>query len=218
MKDVNMPNLSLYHFPGACSQVTVCALEQAGIPYTLNLVNLLQGEQSTPEYLAVSPLGKVPTMIADGQSLTENAALLVYINALKPDAGLFPVNPSPLMLSSMQAGLSFCGGTLHPQVRGILNPQRITTGDGAPVREMATALAKKAFAFAEYRLAEKTWWLGQESIIDVYLNWAFTVARNGGFDTAGYPLLSDLDKRLAVRPAFARMLEIEAESKAALGL
>ena len=198
--------------------MTVCALEQAELPYTLKLVNLAQGEQSTPDYLALSPLGKVPTMVVDGQALTENAALLVYINALKPDAGLFPVNPSPLMLSSIQAGLSFCGGTLHPQVRGIFNPQRITTGDGAPVREMATILAKKAFAYAENRLAENTWWLGEESIIDVYLNWTFTVARNGGFDTAGYPLLSGLDKRLAVRPAFVRMLEIEAQSKAALGL
>ncbi|HMT45209.1 MAG TPA: glutathione S-transferase family protein [Chakrabartia sp.] len=213
-----MPELTLYHFPGACSQVTVCALEQVGLPYTLKLVNLAQGEQSTPEYLAISPLGKVPTMVADGVTLTENAALLVYLNALKPEAGLFPANPSPLMQSAIQAGLSFCGGTLHPQVRGILNPQRVTTGDGAPVREMATRLANKAYAYAEQRLAEKGWWLGEESIIDVYLNWTFSVARNGGFDTTPYPLLGGLADRLAARPAFVRTQAIEAESKAKLGL
>ena len=213
-----MPQLTLYHFPGACSQVTLCALEQTGLPYTLKLVNLMVGEQSKPEYLAVSPLGKVPTMVADGEVLTENAALLIYLHAIRPDAGLFPSNPSALMQSAMQAGLSFCGGTLHPQVRGILNPQRLTTGDGAPVREMATALAKKSFAFAEARLAQKGSWIGEESIIDVYLNWAFSVARNGGFDTAAYPLLSGLADRLHARPAFVRMLEIEIESKAVLGL
>jgi glutathione S-transferase len=213
-----MSELTLYHFPGACSQVTVCALEQTGLTYTLKLVNLAAGDQSKPEYLAISPLGKVPTMVAGGEVLTENAGLLVYLHALRPEAGLFPAHPSPMMQWAMQAGLSFCGGTLHPQVRGILNPQRLTTGDGAPVREMATGLARKSFAHAEARLAQQDWWLGEESIIDVYLNWAFSVARNGGFDTSAYPLLSGLADRLAARQAFARTMEIEAESKAALGL
>lgn len=213
-----MTGFTLYHFPGACSQVTLCALEEAGLPYELKLVNLAKGEQGTPEYLAVSPLGKVPTLVVDGEVLTENAALLVYIAALAPAAGLFPANHSPRMQSDIQAGLSFCGGTLHPQIRGVANPQRLTTGDTAPVREMATKLAGKSFAFAEQRLAERGWWLGEWSIIDVYINWAFNVARGGGFDTAPFPLLSGLAARLADRPAFVKMQQIEAELKAALGL
>ena len=130
-----MPELTLYHFPGSCSQVTVCALEQAGLDYKLELVNLAAGEQNAPEYLAISPLGKAPALLVDGEALTENAALLVYVAALAPQAGLFPGNPDPRMASDIQAGLSFCGGTLHPQVRGLANPQRLTNGDGAPVRE-----------------------------------------------------------------------------------
>ena len=69
--------------------------------------------------------------------------------------------------------MSFCGGTLHPIVRGLANPARLTTGDGDGVREQSRYLATKSFGYAERRLAERGWWLGTVSIVDVYLNWAF---------------------------------------------
>ncbi len=213
-----MSSITLYHFPGACSQVTLCALEHAGLPYTLELVNLAKGQQSTPEYMAISPLGKVPTMVVDGDALTENAALLVYIALLKPEAGLFPANPTPRRASDIQAGLSFCGGTLHPQIRGVLNPQRLTDGETEGVRSRSTELAKKSFGYAEKRLADNGWWLGEWSIIDVYLNWAFSVARTGGFDVGPFPLLNGLAEKLSTIPAFARMQALEAENRAKLGL
>lgn len=212
------PQLVLYHFPGACSQVAVCALETAGLSYTLKLVDLAAGAQTEPDYLAVSKLGKVPLLLIDNEPLAENAAILTYIAALRPDAGLFPADPSPRMRAEAVGGLSFCGGTLHPQIRGLANPQRITTGDGEPVRERSRALATKSFGYAEARLAERGWWLGEESIVDVYLNWAFTVARKAGLEIAPFPLLSGLEDRLSERPAFVRMQAKERESRAALGM
>ncbi|WP_375383561.1 glutathione S-transferase N-terminal domain-containing protein [uncultured Sphingomonas sp.] len=78
------PTLTLHHFPGACSQVSVCALEMAELSYSLKLVNLANNEQTGPEYLAISPLGKVPLLLIDGKPLTENSAILTYIAALRP--------------------------------------------------------------------------------------------------------------------------------------
>ena len=212
------PKLVLYHFPGACSQVAVCALEQAGLEYRLELVNLAAGDQSKPDYLAVNPLGKVPLLTIDGEPLSENAAILTYISALRPDAGLFPSGDDARMRAEAVGGISFCGGTLHPIVRGLANPQRLTTGEGAPVREKSTELANKSFKQAEQRLAERGWWLGECSIVDVYLNWAFGVARRAGFDTAPFPLLDGLAARLGERPTFARMREIDAQARGELGL
>lgn len=211
-----MPQLTLYYFPGSCSQVTLCALEEAGLDYALNLVNLAAGEQSGADYLKITPLGKVPALVIDGETLTENAAILVYIDALRPEAGLLPSDGSPRGRAETIAGLSFCSGTLHPQIRGILNPQRITGGDTAPVREKSIELATKSFSHAEKRIAAKGWWLGQWSIIDVYLQWAFSIAEKGGFDTAPYPQLMALRDRLSERAAFRRMLEIGEQSRAAL--
>lgn len=212
-----MTRLKLYHFPGACSQVTLCALEASGLDYELELVNLARNEQSDPSYLAKSPLGKVPALLTDGQVLTENAALLVYIDAVAPDAGLFPRAPDARAAAEAQAGLSFCGGTLHPIVRGIVNPSRLTAGDEEGVRARSTELAKKSFGYADNRLAANGWWLGERSIIDVYLNWAAGVARRGGFDVDAFPAIAALPARLADWPAFAQMQEIEARSQAELG-
>ena len=213
------PTLTLYHFPGACSRVTVCALEMAELAYTLELVDLTKGAQGEPGYKTVSPLGKVPSLVIAGVPLTENAAILTYIAALRPAAGIFPADDAPRARAEAVGGLSFCGGTLHPQIRGIANPQRITTGDGAPVRERSIELAAKSFAYAEKRLAAHGWWLGSCSIVDVYLDWAFSVARNAGFDITPFPLLAGLEPRLRDHlPAYVRMIAEERRSRDALGL
>lgn len=210
------PDLTLYHFPGACSQVCVFALEHAGLPYTLRLVDLKSAEQTKPGYTGISPLGKVPALTIDGVVLTENAAIQTYIAALRPQAGLFPAHTSPMVAARQQAGLSFCGGALHPTVRGLANPQRITDGDPEGVRRKSIELAKKSFAYAEEHVAETGWWLGVFSLVDVYLNWAISVARSTDFDFTPYPTLDGLRSRLSEMPAFGRMMEVDVESRATL--
>lgn len=213
-----MTSLTLHHFPGACSQVTLCALEASSLPYALELVNLSANAQGEPAYLAKSPLGKVPALETDEGVLTENAALLVYIAALAPDARLFPAAQNPRAAAQIQAGLSFCGGTLHPIVRGLVNPSRLTTGDEAGVRERSAELAEKSFGYANSRLEETGWWLGDRSIIDVYLNWAASVARRGGYDIEAFPAIARLADALTEWPAYVRMIEIEEQSRKQLGL
>ena len=207
------PQLTLYHFPNACSQVAVCALEAAGLTYELKLVNLAVGEQNGAAYKAINPLGKVPLLVIDGHPLTENAAILTYIAALRPDAGLFPASQDPLARAQAVGGMSFCGCTLHPIIRGIANPMRMTTGEGAPVREKSIELADKSFKQAEQRLASSGWWLGEWSIIDVYLNWTLSVALNAGYDASKFPSLLSLPERLSAIPAFVRMQEINAAAR-----
>lgn len=213
-----LPVLTLYHFPGACSRVTVCALEMAQLDYELKLINLAKEEQTREAYKAISPLGKVPLMLVDGVPLAENAALLTFIDALCPDSGVFPGGHEPLARAEAIGGLSFCGGTLHPQIRGLANPQRVTVGDGEPVRARSRGLLMKSLGYAEQRLADRGWWLGKRSIIDVYIDWAFDVARRSGFETSPFPQLDALQTRLVELPAYVRMTEIDVQSRATLGL
>jgi glutathione S-transferase len=203
------PDLTLFHFPGACSQVALCALEEAGLDYRLEVVDLHAGQQNTPDYLAVNPLGKVPYLLIDGVGLGENAAVLSYIALLRPEAHLLPSPTDARQWAEAVGGMSFCGGTLHPAVRGIANPIRLTTGDIEGVRERATELANKAFKQANKRIGERGWWLGDWSIVDVYLHWAFEVATNRGLDAAPFPHLSALTERLMERPSFARMMGLK---------
>lgn len=207
-----MTHITLYHCPGACSQVAVCALELAGLNYDLKLVNIRKGEQHDPEYLKISPLNKVPAAMIDGSPLTENAAILVYVASLAPEAGILPgKDASPIQRAHAQAGLSFCGGTLHPQVRGLIAPQRITSGDQLDaVREKSEEMVCKSFGYLNARLERDGWWLGSWSIIDVYLNWTCLVALRYGLDLSPFPALESLPDRLRQeQAAFVRMMEIE---------
>lgn len=212
------PEITLYHCPGACSQVTVCALEWAGLPYRLELLNLSSGEHLTGGYAAVTKLAKVPYMLIDGEGLGENIALIGYIADLRPGSGVFPPVTSPRVRAEAMAGLSFCSGTLHPIVRGMFNPQRITSGDTTGVRDMAFTLGKKSFGFAEERLARTGWWFDAPSIVDVYLNWALSVALRTDFDVSAFFQLASLPERLKQVPAFTALLKEEEESRATLRL
>lgn len=213
-----MIDLVLYHFPGACSQVAVCALEMAGLSYRTELVDLAKGAQLEPGYLAVSPLGKVPMLVIDGVPLAENSAILTFIAASAPSAGIFPADPTPLMAAEAVGGMSFCSGTLHPQIRGLANPARLSTGDPEGVRAQSRLLLKKSLSYAEARLADRGWWLGTVSIVDVYLHWAASVARRNGFE-GSFPHVDGLAARLrAALPAYIAMEANNTAARAALGM
>jgi len=78
-----------YHPLSFPSLAPVFTAEAAGIDYTTNVVDLSQGEQSTPEYLAINPFGKVPGLKHNDFSMGESAVIMRY---LARDAGsaLYP--------------------------------------------------------------------------------------------------------------------------------
>ena len=85
-----MAKLDFYFSPGACSLATHIALEEAGAAFTPKPTYTRKGQTRTPEYLALNPKGKVPLLIVDGKPLTENTAILSYLNRSYPQAKLLP--------------------------------------------------------------------------------------------------------------------------------
>ncbi|WP_308720798.1 glutathione S-transferase family protein [Komagataeibacter xylinus] len=80
---------------GNCLRVSI-ALEEAGIPYIVKLMDLRRGDQHRPEHLARNPMGRVPTIVSqdrDGQTLvlSQSNAILFYICDLTPGV-LLPVD------------------------------------------------------------------------------------------------------------------------------
>src|SRR5260221_8777628 len=82
--------LTLYFSPGSSSMATHIALHEVGVPFEAKLTALHEHKNREPGYLAVNPEGKVPTLMIDGQSLTEVAATLWYLARRYPEAGLLP--------------------------------------------------------------------------------------------------------------------------------
>jgi len=76
--------ITLYAFATPNNLKVLLGLEEMGLPYALNAVNIRQGEQKTDAFLALNPNGKVPVLVdSDGPegalTLTESAAILVYL-------------------------------------------------------------------------------------------------------------------------------------------
>jgi glutathione S-transferase len=90
MPEAQKPRLKLYHASPSRSSVTLWMLEELGEPFEIELLSLKNGDQRKPEYLAVNPLGKVPTLDVAGTIVSEVSAICCYLADAYPKAGLAP--------------------------------------------------------------------------------------------------------------------------------
>lgn len=208
-----MTQLKLYLFPGACSRVPLTALEHIGCPYEAEMVNLMKGEHMQSAYKATNPRGKVPALLVDGKLLSENAAILRWLDMRFPDAGLYPKPASDWELAQQLSDTAWISSVWHPYVRANKMPSRWTTGDEAPVRERGVELLTPCVQQLEQRLSEAEWWYGDWSILDVYFYWAYTTALEGQFDLSPYPSIARHRAAIEAMPAFQRALEREKVAK-----
>ena len=57
--------IDLYFWPTGNGKKTVILLEELGLPYTIKPINIGRGDQLTPEFLKISPNGRMPAIIDD---------------------------------------------------------------------------------------------------------------------------------------------------------
>jgi glutathione S-transferase len=86
--EYRMAKLTLYHAAPSRSSITRWMLEETGEPYDIHLLSLSKGDNRTPEYLAVNPMGKVPALKHGDTVLTEGAAICAYLADEFPRAKL----------------------------------------------------------------------------------------------------------------------------------
>jgi glutathione S-transferase len=78
-RDFSMADLLLYHASPSRSSIVMWMLEEIGEPYDVKLLKLSEGDQQKPDYLAINPMGKVPTLQHKGVTITEVAAICTYL-------------------------------------------------------------------------------------------------------------------------------------------
>ena len=87
--------VTLYSNPMSRGRTVQWLLDELGAPYDLKVLDLAKGEQKTPQYLAINPMGKVPAIVHRGVVVTEAAAICVYLADAFPQAGLAPKLDDP---------------------------------------------------------------------------------------------------------------------------
>ena len=199
----------LYYSAGACSLAPHIVLEEIGAPYEIEAVNLRAGEQKRPEYLARNPKGAVPALDTEHGVLTENVAILNYLAATHPDAGLAPTGDA-WALAGLTSFTAFLGSSVHPNIGKLLF---------YPLDPEAKA-AQREVTLAKLRLIEDhlligPWALGEAySVADPYLMVFERWARSGGLlDPSEFPRMNAHLDAVQARPAVERALSAEGIAK-----
>lgn len=204
-------SLTLYCSPGACSGVTINAIEELGLDCEYHMLDIPSGEQKKPAYLEINPYGKVPALLSDNKLLTENPAILIYLNSLVPGSKLLPTAEDAYQQSVIYSDLMWMSSSVHPSVRHVCVPSYYTLSrDVEDVVNRGRQSLTTYFNIAEKRLSQSKWWYGDKwSIVDVYLHWCYTRAQRGGFSLEDYPKLLAHQKLVETRPSFSKRIAIE---------
>jgi len=134
------PTVTLYHSPQSRSNGVLHLLEELGAPYELKLVNLRAGEQLTPEYRAINPMGKIPAIVHRGAVTTEQVAIYVYLADEFAKAGLAPAIGDPLRGPYLR-WLAFYGSCFEPAVVDRAQKREAAPRAMSPYADFETTLA-----------------------------------------------------------------------------
>lgn len=184
--------LTLYFAPGASSFAVHIALHEIGVSFEGKPMSFKNNDMRSPEFLAIHPEGKVPTLLIDGRPLTEVAAILYYLAKRFPEAGLLPRENLEAEAQAL-SWMSFIASTLHP------------------ARARGLDYARQVYGIADKRLGQ-SWALGQNySIADIHLFRLYWRLFNSLKPAPGtFPNLDAHYARMMARSAVQRTIEIEA--------
>ena len=155
------PPLRLYWRPGTASMAPHAALAEIGTTYELVRVERDEA-QTDPAYLALNPLGVVPTLVDGDVVVTESAAILLYLADRYPQARLAGAERA-----QFYRWLIFMTNTLQTTLLRSFYPERYG-GDG--VREVAAAEAARHFDLLDGRLEGREWLVGEHrTAADLFL-------------------------------------------------
>lgn len=188
--------LNLYYLPGACSLVPHVALEWTGADY--QAVEVPRDSLKSPEFLALNPQGSVPVLQDGDWALTQNAAILGYLDECYPEANLFGSGDARSRAGARQ-WLAYVNSDLHKAFAPLFAPQRFIDDESeqAKLRAVAAGRVTALYEWPAKVLAQQPFLNGHElTIADVYLyvtlRWAFAL----GLDLSFYPMLDSFMNRV----------------------
>ncbi|MBO9123083.1 MULTISPECIES: glutathione S-transferase family protein [unclassified Rhizobium] len=203
--------LTLYFAPGTCSRASLIALEESGLPFEAKRVDTANGEQRSEAYLKINPKGRVPALATEKGVLTETPAILAYIAAIAPAAGLAPLD-DPFEFARMEAFNSYICSTVH--VNHAHGRRASRWADDVAAHEAMKAKVPQtmaeSFALIEDGMFAGPWVMGEGySVADPYLFVMTGWLPSDDVDPVRFPKVANHYARMLERPAVQRALARE---------
>lgn len=105
--------IELYHHGSSvCAAKVRFFLEEKGLSWEGRYIDILKGEQFTPEYKALNPKAVVPTLVHDGAVVRESTVICEYLDDVFPENRLRP--DEPLARAEVRYWTKAVDEELHP--------------------------------------------------------------------------------------------------------
>jgi glutathione S-transferase len=202
---------TLYYAPKTRASGTRMMLEELGGAYALHVLDLSKGENRSPEFLAINPLGKVPTLRHGETIITEQIAIALYLGDLYPEKGLAPGATDPARGSYLR-WMVYYASCFEPALMDKANkadpgpPSRAPYGD----YDSMLSVLEGALSQGPYILGERM------SLADLQWGGALHWTMMFGL-VPERPVFTDFVERITARPSFQKVWEDDDRLAAAQG-
>ncbi|RJP64753.1 MAG: glutathione S-transferase family protein [Comamonadaceae bacterium] len=196
-----MSRIVLYWHPMSSATPIACALAELGVPHERVKVDITTGEQRRPDYLALNPNGKVPTMTVDGAPMFEALAIELWLGErYGVKKGLWPAAGTPAHLQAM----SWCTWsyvTYGAQLVRLQAARDMGTPDDAHGAAGHKA-TDELLAMLDARLAKQPWMLGDAySLVDLCVGSVIGYSAYIGAPVQKHPHVLAWLQKVQARPA-----------------
>lgn len=202
--------MKLYNSPGSPN-----ALRSRAVAFELGLdpeivdINIGKGENRTPDYLAINPTGRVPTLVDGDLVVWESRAINAYLAGKVPHHGLYPNDlPKRAMIDQWTFWQAIHLGPAMQRVN-FERVQKKGFGRGEPdeatiVGELKTVA--NDLAIFEAALGGKQWIAGDLSIADFALATTFMLRKSAQLGVEAFPNVTAWIERLEARSSWQKAI------------
>lgn len=199
--------MKLYYLPAACSLTCHIALEWTKSSYEIeNIGPKLKSE----EYEKINPMMNVPCLVDGDFVLTQNVAILKYLDDKFPAANLFASSDIKDKARVMK-WLAFCNSDLHTAFSPLFAPQKFLSTENSVQELKNTAITriKNLLKTVNNELQGKEFLAGKKSVADAYLFVILGWCKALQLDISEYSNLSAFVARMAEDEAVKTALSQE---------
>ena len=193
--------LTLYYMPGTRSERVRWTLDELGLDYRIERIDLFKGEGNRADYRAIHPLGQLPALLVDGQAMFESGAIVQWLAESVPGSELAPATDQPARRAFDQwmyfAIASLEASAWEMMLHGKILPDKQAVKAIIPFAEQRYA---KALNVLEQALRDQDYLVdGQFSAADIMIGYILAWFPE---QLVPYPSLQKYLARLQQRPAY----------------
>ncbi len=191
----------LYYQPGTASFVVHWLLIELQLDHELKLVDFASNQQKSADYLKLNPGGVVPTLLVDGQAVSEFAGICMYLTDRHAAGQMAPAIDSTERATYNQ-WMFYVSNTIQPTFRLWFYPQELGHEDA--IKPIIQAKLESYFARTDQHLADgRKFLLGEQmSTADMVLTMVMRWSRNMPKPADSWPHLQTFATRMKALPSF----------------